>query len=151
MSPKNAALLVLSLWLVIGSIVVGGCAGGETGTPAQLTPTPTQIIGKVSPQGAFTLIQDSHNNPGLVILDVRTPGEFAGGHIEEAINMDYYSEDFRDRLDDLDKDKVYLIYCRSGNRSGQALSIMEELNFREVYDMRGGIVEWKEEKLPTVK
>ena len=51
----------------------------------------------------------------------------------------------------MDKSKTYLIYCRSGNRSGQALDIMEELNFREVYNMMGGILEWEAEGLPTVK
>jgi len=82
---------------------------------------------------------------------VRTPEEFADGHIENAINLDYYSETFGDELNKLDKNKTYLVYCRSGRRSRNALDIMEELNFREAYNMSGGIIEWKAEGLPTTK
>ncbi len=132
---------VLSALLAIGLVVVGGCAGTEA---------PAQIIEDVTPQEAFTLIQESQNNPEFVILDVRTPEEFADGHIENAIIIDYYSETFRDDVNKLDKNKMYLIYCRSGNRSGSALNIMEELNFSEVYNMTGGIIQWNNEGLPTV-
>ena len=136
-------LFVLTVLLIIGAVLTGGCA------PAQ--EAPTQIIENVTPQEAFTLIQDNKNNPDFVIIDVRTPEEFAQEHIENAINIDYYSETFRDELNNLDKNKNYLIYCRSGNRSGSALNIMAELNFREAYNMRGGINEWKAEGLPTTK
>ena len=149
MSLKNLMLLVLSVSLVIGVALTGGCVGKETATPDQ--ETPTQIIENITPQEAFTLIQNNQNNPDFVILDVRTPEEFADGHIENAINLDYYSETFRDDLNKLDKNKKYLIYCRSGNRSGKALNIMEELNFREVYNMVGGIIAWEAAELPTVK
>jgi rhodanese-related sulfurtransferase len=145
MSLKNLMLLALSVLLVIGIMVTGGCVDSKTTTPNQ---TLTQIIENVTPPEAFTLIQDNENNPEFVILDVRTPEEFADGYIENAINLDYYSETFRDELNKLDKNKKYLIYCRSGNRSGKALAIMAELNFREVYNMLGGIVEWEAEGLP---
>jgi len=135
-------LLTLLVLLVIGVVSTGGCVGQET---------PTQIIGDITPQEAFTLIQDNQNNPDFVIIDVRTPEEFADGHIENAINLDYYSETFGDELNKLDKNKTYLIYCRSGKRSRNALDIMEELNFREAYNMSGGIIEWKAEGLPTTE
>jgi len=137
-------LLVL---LVAGIVLTGGCA--EIATPEQ--ETPTQIIENVTPQEAFTLIQNNQNNPDFVIVDVRTPEEFAEEHIENAINVDFRSEAFRDELNKLDKNKTYLIYCRSGARSGKALNIMEELNFREVYNISGGIIEWKAEGLPITK
>jgi rhodanese-related sulfurtransferase len=137
-------LLVLSVLLITTVVVTGGCVGSEQETS-------TRIIENVTPQEASTLIQDNQNNPDFVILDVRTSEEFTDGHIEDAINLDYYSETFRDELNKLDKDKRYLIYCRSGNRSGKALNIMEELNFREVYNMSGGILEWEAEGLPTTK
>jgi len=135
-------LLTLLVLLVIGVVSTGGCFGQET---------PTQIIEDITPQEAFTLIQDNQNNPDFIILDVRTPEEFADGHIENAINLDYYSETFGDELNKLDKNKTYLVYCRSGRRSRNALDIMEELNFREAYNMSGGIIEWKAEGLPTTK
>ncbi|GAJ09500.1 unnamed protein product, partial [marine sediment metagenome] len=84
-------------------------------------------------------------------IDVRTPGEFTGEHIENATNMDFYSEAFRDKLNNLDKNKTYLIYCKVGGRSGSALDIMAELNFKEAYNLLGGINQWKAEGLPTVK
>jgi len=142
MGRKNLRVLVLSALLVVGLVVTGGCVRSEI---------PTQIIENITPQEAFALIQGNQNNPDFVIIDVRTLEEFAEGHLEDAINIDYYSETFRDELTLLDKSKTYLIYCRSGNRSGQTLDIMEELNFREVYNMSGGIKQWLAEGLPTVK
>ena len=147
MGLKNLMLLVLLVSLVIGVVLTGGCAGSETVTPE----TSTQIIEDVTPQEAFTLTQGNKDNPDFIIIDVRTPEEFADGYIENAINIDYYSETFRDELNRLDKSQTYLIYCRSGNRSGKALNIMAELNFREVYNMLGGIVAWEAEGLPTTK
>jgi len=127
--------------------LTGGCVSTETVPPNQ----ETQIIENITPPEAFALIQDNHNNPDFVILDVRTPEEFADGHIENAINLDYYSETFQDELDKLDKKKTYLIYCRSGKRSSNALNIAGELEFREAYNMLGGIIEWKAEGLPFTK
>ncbi len=140
-------LLVLSLSLFIGVVLTGGCVSTETVSPNQ----ETQIIENITPPEAFTLIQDNQNNPDFVILDVRTPEEFADGHIEDAINLDYYSETFQDELDKLDKNKPYLIYCRSGGRSGNTLDIMADLNFKEVYNILGGILEWEAGRLPVTK
>ena len=148
MSLKSLLVLVLSVTLVIGVVWAGGCTtSDETGTPTQQTPT--QIIENITPQEAFTLIQDNQNNPDFVILDVRTQEEFAEGHIAGAIMIDFYSMTFRDDLDNLDKNKTYLIYCRSGGRSGKTLDIMEKLSFQEVYNMSGGIVAWVDAGLPT--
>ena len=140
-------LPLLLVSLIIGVILTGGCVSTETVPPNQ----ETQIIENITPPEVFALIQDNQNNPDFVIIDVRTPEEFADGHIENAINLDYYSETFRDELNKLDKGKKYLIYCRSGNRSGKALNIMQELNFREVYNMSGGILEWQAEGLLLTK
>ena len=147
MSLKNFMVLALSVLLVIGVTLTGGCVGDETTTPE----TPTQIIEDITPQEASTLIQNNQNNPDFIIIDVRTPQEFAEGYVEDAIIIDFYAETFRNDLDNLDKNKTYLIYCRSGNRSGQALDIMAELSFNEVYNILGGIIAWTAEGLPTVK
>ncbi len=161
-SLKNLMMLVLSVSLVIGVVLAGGCVGKEIETPPQPTPppineieppaqeTPTQIIENITPQEAFALIQDNQDNPDFVIIDVRTPEEFAEERIENAINLDFRSETFQDELNTLDKNKTYLIYCRSGGRSGSALDMMAELDFREVYKISGGIYAWKAEELPIV-
>lgn len=86
----------------------------------------------------------------LVILDVRTPEEFAEGHLDGAIMVDFYDDDFADQLAELDPDVPYLLYCRSGNRSGQTLAMMEDLGFTDVADVDGGINAWGEAGLPTV-
>ena len=86
----------------------------------------------------------------LVILDVRTPEEFADGHVEGATMLDFYRADFADELAKLDRDVPYVLYCRSGNRSGQTLELMRELGFSSVQDVDGGIVSWVEVGLPVV-
>lgn len=85
----------------------------------------------------------------LVVLDVRTPEEYAEGHLEGAVLVDFYDADFADQLAALDPDAPYLVYCRSGNRSGQALSVMEQLGFSSVVDVDGGIVAWADAGLPV--
>ena len=142
-------LLVFSLSLITGAALLAGCAGSTTVTPGQ--ETPARIIEDVTPQEAFNLIQENQNDPDFVILDVRTTEEFSDGYIENAVNIDFYTDTFRDDLDNLDKNKTYLIYCRSGGRSGKTLDIMEELEFREVHNVSGGIIAWNEEELPTIK
>jgi len=109
------------------------------------------IIEDVSLEEAYALIVDNLSNPDFVIIDIRTPEEYAGGHIEDAINMDFYAEDFDEKLDELDRDKTYLIYCQSGNRSGKARDLMEAMGFQEVYNLIGGIARWERTNLPTVK
>jgi len=140
MSLKNFIVLALSVSLVIGVALTGGCVRDKTAT-----------IEDITPQEAFTLIQNNQNNPDFVIIDVRTLEEFVGEHIENATNIDFYPEAFRDMLNTLDKNKTYLIYCKVGGRSGSALDIMAELNFKEAYNILGGINQWKAEGLPTVK
>ena len=136
---KKLETLVLSGILVIGVALLGGCAERITAI---------QVIKDISVKEAYDLIGKNKDNQGFIIIDVRTPQEFANEHIENALNLDYYSEKFRDELNKLDKEKTYLIYCRSGNRSGKALSMMKELGFREVYNMLGGIIQWKAEGYP---
>lgn len=139
MGSRKLGVLGLSGILVIGVALVGGCAEEKT---------VVQIIKDISVQEAYDLIKENKDKQSFVIIDVRTPEEFANEYIENAVNLDYYSEKFRDELNKLDKEKTYLIYCRSGNRSGKALSIMEELAFREVYNILGGIIQWKAEGYP---
>jgi rhodanese-related sulfurtransferase len=71
---------------------------------------------------------------------VRTPEELSGGVIGHPINIDIYSHDFSQKINELDKKKTYLVYCRSGNRSKTALEIMKQLGFENVYEIDCGIV-----------
>lgn len=80
------------------------------------------------------------NNKDYIVIDVRTPQEFNEGHVKGAININFYDENFEEQLDELNKDKKYLIYCRSGSRSSKTLILMENLQFINVYDLEGGIL-----------
>jgi phage shock protein E len=82
------------------------------------------------------------SEPGIVLLDVRTPAEFAQGHLQGAINIDFQSGYFAEEIAKLDKDATYAVYCRSGNRSGQAVKVMSDLGFTNLYDMDGGVIDW---------
>lgn len=79
----------------------------------------------------------------IIILDVRTPQEFAAGHLPGAINIDYLNPTFSDSIRQLEKNKKYLVYCKSGNRSTKAADIMQQLGFRKVTNMLGGITRWQ--------
>ena len=76
-----------------------------------------------------------------MLIDVRTPAEFASGSIKNAKNIDVLSPDFKKQLNSLDKEKEYFLFCRSGNRSGQGCSTMAEQGFK-VYNLKGGIDAW---------
>ena len=100
---------------------------------------------------AVALIQKNQDNPAFVILDVRTPAEFARGHIAGAQLLDYKSNGFSEGLKRLHKAKTYLIYCRTGNRSRHALQLMEKMGFESIYHLSSGITDWTSRKLPLVK
>jgi len=105
----------------------------------------------VQSSDAMALIKENSENPDFIILDVRTAEEFNSGHIKNAVNIDYFLDNFKAELDKLDKDKTYLIYCMSGSRSGRALQVMKKIGFRHVYNLEGGIIAWKSAGLPLVK
>jgi thioredoxin 1 len=82
------------------------------------------------------------------LLDVRTPGEFAGGHLNNAVNIDYNGSSFEADIDKLDRNRPVFIYCLSGGRSGSALSVLQKKGFKTVYNMQGGILQWKANNYP---
>jgi len=83
------------------------------------------------------------NNPNLIILDVRTPGETKDGMIENAIEIDFMADTFDGKIDKLDKSKEYLVYCKSGGRSAKASTKMLKKGFSNVTNMEGGYSSWK--------
>lgn len=89
---------------------------------------------RLSPDIFLTRITE----PNMTIIDIRTPQEYTSGHIDGAINIDFYASDFTQQLEKLDKATAYSIYCRSGSRSGRALEIMKDIGFTDVADLEGG-------------
>ncbi len=108
------------------------------------------MFAKITTLEGKDLIDQNMENEDFIILDLRTSNEFLIGHLQNSRNLNFYAKDFRSDLNKLDKTKMYLIYCRTGFRSGVSLKIMEELNFQTVYDM-GGIVAWMNAGLPVLK
>jgi rhodanese-related sulfurtransferase len=87
---------------------------------------------------------------GVVILDVRTPGEFAEGYIEGARMIDFQGGSFETEIASLDKNATYAVYCRSGNRSGQAVKIMQDAGFLNLFNLEGGVIDWANQGMPLV-
>jgi rhodanese-related sulfurtransferase len=86
------------------------------------------------------------NDENAIVLDVRTQSEVSEGSIPNALNIDIYQgQDFIFDLEELDKNKNYYVYCRSGSRSAQACAIMNQLGFENAFNLMGGILEWKGE------
>ncbi|MEA1963508.1 MAG: rhodanese-like domain-containing protein [Candidatus Aerophobetes bacterium] len=150
--PKKEEYVIVAPKMSIADVEGWKIFSSGIGTSAQSI----QIIEDITPEKVYSLIQSyrqgcSCRMKNFGIIDVRTPEEYANGHIENAINLNYYSKTFRDELDKLDRSKTYFIYCRSGIRSKKALNIMKELGFTKVYNMLGGITQWEAKGLPTTK
>lgn len=129
---RIAALLALTL--------LAAACGSAT---AEIT---DQDIRLVPPAAAFQVVDEAPAD--LVVLDIRTPEEFAGARLANSINVDFYATDFANQLDVLDKSATYVVYCRSGNRTSQAIPIMRDLGFEVVYEVDGGIVNWANAGFP---
>ena len=110
----------------------------------------TRIL-TVSAKEAADLIDKHNGDSDFAILDIRTPGEFQSGHLQSALLIDFYSQTFVDQLSRLDKEKTFLIYCRTGNRSTRSLEIFKKLKFQKIYHMANGISTWYSEGFPVVK
>ena len=87
----------------------------------------------------------------VLLVDVRTPQEFNSGHIENAINIDFLSSEFDEQIQKLDTTKTLVIYCRSGNRSGKSTSKFVKVGFDQLYDLKGGVLNWEKTGLELVK
>jgi len=88
---------------------------------------------------------DMRADADTVVLDVRTPGEFNEGYVPNAILIDINGADFASKVDELEKDKTYLVYCRSGMRSMRACSLMAGKGFDKLYNLEGGYIAWSRE------
>ena len=100
----------------------------------------------ITPQAALKLIEETGSD--IIILDIRPKEEFKVEHIPGAINLDYDGHKFQEKVEKLDKEKKYLIYCKSGVRGGYFLDKMRDSGFNGAYNILGGFMGWKVSKLP---
>ena len=90
--------------------------------------------------------------PGVVILDVRTPTEFRKGHLKDAVLIDFQQpKEFEEKVKALDKSKTYLIHCQVGGRSAKACAKFDTLGFATVYNLEGGFKAWEKAGKPVEK
>ena len=134
--------------LLLLAVALGGCLDRIPLAGVDHDSEQLPSYGLVTPREAATVILSMEDNPSFVLLDIRTPAEVEAGHISGAVNLDFYSPTFEQGLEALDRDKTYLIYCRSGNRTGQARAMMVGLEFSTVYDLDGGINAWNNVSYP---
>ncbi|MEJ6607371.1 MAG: rhodanese-like domain-containing protein [Candidatus Planktophila sp.] len=113
-------------------LLLSGC-----GSPSSTDLTATDFQGKTMENG-------------VVILDVRTSGEFNSGHIKNAINIDVESMQFDSAVANLDKSATYAVYCQSGRRSAIAVGLLKDAGISSLFNLKNGIVDWNSKGLPSV-
>ncbi len=122
------------LWMILFSFTLLACSNGQNSSSLSAK----EFQDKITELG------------NVVILDVRTPDEFNGGTIENAINADITSYDFTNVIQTLDKSTPVMVYCLSGGRSKDAVKALRNMGFNTVYELKGGILKWNAENLPVV-
>lgn len=109
--------------------------------------TTSTFVKDIEPKNAYQMIKDG-DPAELVILDVCTREEYAQSRINNSINIDFYGDDFKDNISKLDREKTYIVYCLTGQRSSEAIQVMKEAGFQRLYNLKGGILRWNSEGLP---
>lgn len=139
---KRTRLTLAAAFLALAALGLGlVLAGGDGGA--------VPSVRQLAPGDAWALIQKHKDDPTFLVLDVRTPEEFARGHLPGAVNVDYYRPDFRQALQAMDRNLTVLAYCHSGPRSNAAVRQLSELGFAQVLDLPGGWAAWRRAGLPT--
>jgi rhodanese-related sulfurtransferase len=110
--------------------------------------THAQSVKQLDPQNFDNKLKESKES---TLIDVRTPGEYAQGHLANAVLIDIYSSDFKSRIAKLDRLKPVFVYCKAGTRSSSAGDILSDLGFKEIYDLNGGIMAWQKANKPIEK
>ncbi len=130
----------LAAAIVAATLLVGGCSGTNISPTTGPTAAAAPAAGSSLPAAEFAA---AAKLPDTMLLDVRTPAEFAAGHIAGAVNIDVEAATFPQLVAELDPAKNYAVYCRSGNRSKVAMTAMGQAGFGHLFDLDGGIGAWQ--------
>lgn len=122
------------------SVLAIACSSGSNSTPSSLNP---DGIAKDLELSEWN--QALKQEEGFILLDVRTQGEIDQGHIPGAMHIDILEDGFEDKIKVLDQQTPVYVYCRSGGRSADAMEIMHEAGFKEVYNLLGGYTAWSQD------
>jgi phage shock protein E len=137
--------------MLVVSLGLAGCSSDTSVLPAAegaasvVVERPSEPV-RVGVSDFAAIVQ----SPGVTILDVRTPEEFAQGHIAGAVNIPVEYPDYVQRVSELDPNGTYAVYCRSGNRSQPAVAALEQLGITGVYELESGTIGWTAEGQPLV-
>jgi rhodanese-related sulfurtransferase len=127
---KKKSLLIIAGGLLLAGLCSTVCVQAQDNT-----------AGKTVSQNKFQRLLKKKNT---ILLDVRTEVEYKAGHIPGSLQIDFLkTEDFKKQVAVLDKSKPYLLYCRSGKRSKDAMSVMKEMGFTKLFDLQGGFNSWE--------
>lgn len=118
-----------AFYLVLIAFIFVSCQGQQKGE-----------IQTVSPEQFSQKIKEDYSQ----LIDVRTPKEFKEGHIQNAVNIHLYDQDFEQRINKLDKEKPVYVYCRAGGRSTDAAATLKAQGFKLIIGLEGGTEAWTE-------
>lgn len=149
MKTQKPIFVPFGIAIVLG---LGACSSetnGRAAEPAEVAAKEAQkTVVDVTVAEAKALID---GEASVIVLDVRTPEEFAESHIEGALNVDFRGENFAEELAKLDRDQRYIVHCRSGRRSSASMKVFKELGFTDIQHMFEGFNGWQEADLPTTQ
>ena len=133
--------------IATSALLLTACSeqGAETSEPS----ADVQSKWNVKDVDAATAQKLLAENKDIRVLDVRTPAEYAQGHIAGAVNVDFKAADFADKVDKLDKNTAYIVHCRSGKRSSGSLAILKDKGFGSIYHLNKGFNAWKDSGMLT--
>lgn len=148
---SKRAFSLLAAGIVLGSVVLAGCSSSDDGDGATAATTQAGGPGTGAPNApaAGVAAAKAGKAEGRTVIDVRTPEEFASGHVEGAVNLNVQDPAFATEIAELDKSGRYLVYCRSGNRSAVATDKMRAIGL-DVYD-GGGLTDMADAGWPTAQ
>jgi rhodanese-related sulfurtransferase len=126
-------------------ILIIGCTNSEKKVGTITSSKPIKVLPPAEFKTQFSA------RPEAVLIDVRRPEEFADGIIRGASNIDFTAPTFTEKISSLDRSKPYFVYCKSGKRSGDAVSQMKRMGFKNLYTLDGGLKNWKDQGLEIVK
>ncbi len=142
MKTKTVNILLIAIF----SFILVSCAQNTKKEKDAKVAQKQTVIELISPEVLKEKLKDD-----IQLVDVRTPNEYREGYIKGAKLINFFDKDFLEQMSKLDKDKELYIYCRSGNRSGQAAKKVKSLGFTKIYDLKGGIKNWNAKGLETAK
>ena len=136
---------------IVLSIILAGSLLAQAAEPKAKTNPAAAEAGKAFKNVGVEEFQKLAADKKHVVLDVRTPKEFAAGHIAGAVNIDFNAPDFAKKVEALDKDKTYLVHCAGGVRSTKACQKMTEIHFKQLFNLEPGFRAWEKAGKPVEK